>query len=134
MVIPPPGRGSNRKRKREGTDTGDGSVGKPDQDGMTIESTMSFGAGATGPGGMQLDEEDEELPANVAAMADPRTGLIMGRPPSMVKYIIAKAKLQFAENEQQMLQMEYNRLKQEEKQLRTKKEAVLEDVLKAHFE
>jgi len=101
---------------------------------MTIESTMSFGAGATGPGGMQLDEEDEELPANVAAMADPRTGLIMGRPPSMVKYIIAKAKLQFAENEQQMLQMEYNRLKQEEKQLRTKKEAVLEDVLKAHFE
>jgi len=135
MIIPPPGRGSNRKRKREETDAGDGSVGRPDQDGLPIESTISFGAGAaTGPGGMQLDEEDEELPPNVAAMADPKTGLIKGRPPSMVKYIITKAKLQFVENEQRILQMEHTRLKQEEKSLRMKKEAVLEDVLKAHFE
>lgn len=68
------------------------------------------------------------------ALMDPQTGLILGRPPSMVKYIIAKAKLQFVENEQRVLQLEYTRLKQEEKLLRTKKEAVLEDVLKAHFE
>jgi hypothetical protein len=135
MNIPPPGRGSNRKRKREEADIGDGSVDRIDQDGVPIESTMTFAAGlTTGLGGIQFDEADEELPPNVAAMMDPRTGLIMGRPPSMVKYIIAKAKLQFVENEHRVLEMEHARLRQEEKQLRMKKEAVLEDVLKAHFE
>lgn len=81
-----------------------------------------------------IDEPDEELPPRVAALADPRTGLIMGRPPSMVKYIIAKAKLKFAENEHRVLVMEHARLKQEEQEMRVKKDAVLEEVLKAHFE
>lgn len=142
MNIPPPGRGSNRKRKREETDTGDASVGgRLDQDGIpreAMESTITFsgaGAGAgAGMDGIPVDDVEEEIPANVAALMDPRTGLIMGRPPSMVKYIITKAKLQFVENEHRVLEMEHARLKQEEKQLRLKKEAVFEEVLKAHFE
>lgn len=139
MIIPPPGRGSNRKRKREENEGADGSVGgKLDQDGLpreAMESTISFAIGSSSaPGGMQIDDVEEEIPANVASLMDPRTGLIMDRPPSMVKYIIMKAKLQFVENEHRVLQMEHTRLKQEEKQLRFKKEAVLEDVLKVHFE
>ena len=135
MIIPPPGRGSNRKRKRDENETADGSVaGKIDQDGnpqSVLDPTT--GSGAT-VGGIPFDDVDEDLPPNVAALMDPQTGLIMGRPPSMVKYIIAKAKLQFVENENRLLQMEHTRLKQEEKALRTKKETVFEDVLRAHFE
>jgi len=139
MNIPPPGRGSNRKRKREENDNGDAAAGvKVEGDGLprgAMESMISFAAGSgSAIEGMQIDDVDEEIPANVAALMDPQTGLIMGRPPSMVKYIITKAKLQFVENEHRILQMEHTRLKQEEKQLRLKKEAVLEDVLKAHFE
>lgn len=140
MIIPPPGRGSNRKRKRDEADVGDGtgSVGgqldlEISRGGVSNDNVADNGSGA---GSHRLNSEtaDDEIPENVMALMDPQTGLILGRPPSMVKYIIAKAKLQFVENEQRVLQLEYTRLKQEEKLLRTKKEAVLEDVLKAHFE
>src|ERR1700749_3334969 len=100
-----------------------------------MEGAIAFNAGrGHGSYRVPFDEVDEELPPNVAALMDPRTGLIMGRPPSMVKYIITKAKLQFVENEHRVLEMEQARLKQEEKEVGLRKEAVLEDVLKAHFE
>lgn len=42
------------------------------------------------------DDEDGGLPAHLARLADPQTGLIMGRSPALVRYVIQKAKLRYA--------------------------------------
>jgi hypothetical protein len=42
------------------------------------------------------DGEDDGLPPHLLQHMDPRTGLILGRSPALVKYIIQKAKLRYA--------------------------------------
>jgi len=42
------------------------------------------------------DGEDDGLPPHLQRLVDPRTGLIMGRSPALVMYIIQKAKMRYA--------------------------------------
>ncbi|KZS92889.1 hypothetical protein SISNIDRAFT_485843 [Sistotremastrum niveocremeum HHB9708] len=138
-ISPPlPGRGSNRKRKREENDVGDGFA-------ASKESELAEGADATSqyadpthpnsgsnlPGSSQ--EDDDELPPRLLALKDPRTGLILGRSESMCKYIIMKAKYEYAVAEHQLLLGEYEILKREENELRKYKEQQLDEVLRATF-
>lgn len=46
--------------------------------------------------GAEYEDEDDGLPPHLAHLMDPQTGLVMGRSPGLVKYVIEKAKMQYA--------------------------------------
>lgn len=152
-IIPPqPGRGGNRKRKREEPEassqpTNDGystfKVDPPDtgdfEDRMSPADTNGEHANGTVVRRSQSPDLDEEsdpedgLPPHLAAQLDPNTGLIMGRSPALVKYIVMKAKHQFAIEEHASLIEELQMLRHEEQQWRDRKDALLDEVLRATF-
>ncbi|KAF9240850.1 hypothetical protein BU15DRAFT_61181 [Melanogaster broomeanus] len=49
-----------------------------------------------GEDGLDEDDEDDGLPPHLAQLIDPHSGLLMGRSPTLVKYVIQKAKMRFA--------------------------------------
>ncbi|KIM58018.1 hypothetical protein SCLCIDRAFT_1103425 [Scleroderma citrinum Foug A] len=125
MLPPPSGRGGSRKRKRgespqptsHATST---SVPAPTPtdppsafNTFKIEPRSPSEAGGPGrdyfdaapaPGhdgehrddGADDEDEDDGLPPHLARLMDPQTGLVMGRSPSLVKYVIEKAKMRYA--------------------------------------
>ena len=125
MLPPPSGRGGSRKRKRgespqPTSHTTSTSVPAPTPtdppsafNTFKIEPRSPSEAGGPGrdyfdaaptPGhdgehrddGADDDDEDDGLPPHLARLMDPQTGLVMGRSPSLVKYVIEKAKMRYA--------------------------------------
>jgi len=140
IALPMPGRGSNRKRKRDVGDLGDamaGTIQREYEGGQQMRSTQgrsTINAEAiVFPAIEPMSDDDEELPPQLAAAADPKTGLIYGRPPAMVKYMITKAKYQWITGEHQLLLGELEQLKQEQLALEHKKDLVLDEVLRTTF-
>ena len=113
MPPPPSGRGAagTRKRKRSLSPT-QTNPPVPEQSAFNTfklepqtPSELDNGVGAGGdyfPTTTREEEdneddgEDDGLPLHLQQLMDPGTGLIMGRPPALVKYIIQKAKLRYA--------------------------------------
>ena len=121
-IIPPlPGRGGNRKRKREepeptqpqhGADGystfrvddhhgehhfDDGRMSPfGDANGLVHHYPNGLGQRPISPDMSDDSDEEDNIPPYLLAMKDPETGLIMGRTPTMVKYILTKAKYEYA--------------------------------------
>lgn len=150
-IIPPaPGRGGNRKRKREEPEpvpvsTGDGygsfKVDTPDmEDELFPMLEHANGEHTNGapekrsatPDGDEEDDE-EEIPPYLMEKMDKNTGLILGKTPAMVRYIIMKAKHKHVLDEHANLIEELRMVRYEERRWRERKDALLDDVLRATF-
>lgn len=66
-------------------------------------------------------------------LRDPQTGLIMGRSPAMVRYLIIKAKHKHALQEHECLIEELRTARAEQNYWYEKKEELLDEFLKANF-
>lgn len=66
-------------------------------------------------------------------LRDPQTGLIMGRSPAMVRYLIVKAKHRHALQEHEYLLEELRAVRAEQSYWYEKKEELLDEFLKANF-
>lgn len=154
MVPPAPGRGGNRKRKRDETEpsaqlTNDGystfKVDPPDN-GEFDDRMSPIDANGDHPNGNgngnrrslspDFDDEsdpDDEIPPHLLAMQDPSTGMILGRTPAMVKYILLKAKSSHLLEEHAHLIEELRMVRHEEQQWRERKDVLLDQVLRANF-
>ena len=110
MPPPPSGRGGARKRKR-------GESPRPGTPVAPVEPPSAFSTFKVEPrspseaGGVDyfdhalpqdgedaLEDEDEDdgIPLHLARLMDPQTGLILGRSPALVKYVVQKAKWRYA--------------------------------------
>ncbi|ETW76640.1 hypothetical protein HETIRDRAFT_239108, partial [Heterobasidion irregulare TC 32-1] len=159
-ISPPlPGRGGSRKRKRgddppAAADAPPHPNAAPDPAGFTTfkvephtprEPSPGPPGGSLGAGGLRGGHEDhgprspspedggedDGLPAHLADVADPATGLIFGRSPAMVRYLVMKAKEQYALREHYALIEELRTLRAQERAWREAKDVALDDVLRA---
>ena len=158
---PLPGRGGSRKRKRGDDPPAAADVpphpnAAPDPAGFTTfkvephtprEPSPGPPGGSLGAGGLlargghedhgqrspspEDGGEDDGLPAHLADVADPATGLIFGRSPAMVRYLVMKAKEQYALREHYALIEELRTLRAQERAWREAKDVALDDVLRA---
>ncbi|KAG6334350.1 hypothetical protein ID866_4741 [Astraeus odoratus] len=163
MQPPPSGRGGSRKRKRgESPQPGPSQTAATSASASApTDASSAFNtfkveprspSEAGGPGGdyfdsvaplghddghredkLDEDDEDDGLPPHLARLVDPQTGLVMGRPPSMVKYIIQKAKMRYALETHAALIEELRVARTQVKEEKIKKEAMLDDLLKVVF-
>ena len=78
-------------------------------------------------------DEEDDIPPHLAALQDPATGLIMGKSPAMVKYILYKAKHKYALQEHESLIEQLRTMRYEEKCWRERKDALLDEVLRVTF-
>jgi len=76
------------------------------------------------------DVSDDEIPNYLGGCDD---GLILSRPPNMIKYLIVKAKHRYAQQEHEMLRDELTMVKREEDDERQDKERILDIVLRGAF-
>lgn len=160
-IIPPlPGRGGNRKRKREREEP---EVAQPvASDGYTTfrvdphhsdivadyEESQMQALEANGhtprngfigrrrsssPDSGEDSDPEEGIPQHLVAAMDRQTGLIFGRTPSMVKYLLMKAKFQYAMTEHESLLEELRCVRSEERAWRERKDALLDEVLRVTF-
>lgn len=161
-ILPPlPGRGGNRKRKRDEADShqandgystfkvsngdhhsshadglgdlDDGRISPFDTHYDTHNLLYPNGFNRRSPSPDDESDEDDGIPAHLLAVMDPATGLIMGRTPAMVKYVLMKAKYQYALQEHENLIEELRTLKYEYKCWRERKDALLDEVLSVTF-
>ena len=79
------------------------------------------------------DPESEGIPSHLWELRDPQTGLIMGRSPAMVRYLIIKAKHKHALQEHECLIEELRSVRAEQNYWYEKKEEVLDEFLRANF-
>ena len=79
------------------------------------------------------DPESEGIPLHLWELRDPQTGLIMGRSPAMVRYLIIKAKHKHALQEHECLIEELRAVRAEQNYWYEKKEGLLDEFLKANF-
>jgi hypothetical protein len=147
-----PGRGGNRKRKRDREEPSRPNVSTvSDPTGFSIfkvepntpsEIHMPSELGAAGGtpaaddylnGGRSPSPADDGIPSYLAQELDPATGLIRGRPPAMVKYLVMKAKFSFALEEHSTLMEELRVLRAEECALRQGKDEALDSVMHMEF-
>ena len=146
-----PGRGGNRKRKRgDREEPSRPSVSTAsDPAGFSIfkvephtpsEMHMPSEPGGTTPaaddysnGGRSPSPADEGIPSYLIQDRDPATGLIRGRAPDMVKYLVMKAKFSFALEEHSTLLEELRVLRAEECALRQGKDEALDSVMRMEF-
>ena len=147
-----PGRGGNRKRKRDREEPSRPAVATvSDPAGFSIfkvephtpselHAPSEPGGGGTpavddyfGGGGRSPSPADEGIPAYLAQDIDPATGLIRGRAPAMVKYLVMKAKFVFALEQHSTLLEELRVLRAEECALRQGKDDALDSVMRMEF-
>ncbi|KAI0262073.1 hypothetical protein BC834DRAFT_829376, partial [Gloeopeniophorella convolvens] len=148
-----PGRGGSRKRKRGDRD-------EPARPGTSAHAHEPAGfttfkvephapsdahqpsepRGAATPGaddalarGRSPSPGDDALPAHLAQEADPATGLIRGRSPAMVQYLLMKAKLRYATEQHSVLIEELRVARAEEGALRMGKDDALDSVMRMEF-
>ncbi|KAH7917599.1 hypothetical protein BV22DRAFT_1026063 [Leucogyrophana mollusca] len=101
------------------------------------------GAGANGSGtvnGLQANssvnddsDTDDALPAHLLRLVDPATGLLMGRAPAQVKYLVEKAKLRYAMEMHAGLIEELRITRAEARREKDAKDAMLDDLLRDSF-
>jgi len=158
-ISPPlPGRGGNRKRKREETDVpsahvpeGGYNLFKVDPNVHDSRHSADFDDGRISPLDVPVnnnslpppmprpitpdygDEMEDEIPPHLLAQMDPATKLIMGRTPAQVRYILMKMKYKYALEQHEALIEELRVVRHEEKCWRERKEAVLDELLRIHF-
>ncbi|OSC96980.1 hypothetical protein PYCCODRAFT_1440594 [Trametes coccinea BRFM310] len=160
-ISPPlPGRGGNRKRKREEPDLaaqsqsqsqaseypGYSSQFKVDAHGDDDEFRLSPIEGSSfasrlppTPIRQYTDEElfeydpEDELPEHIQRLADPVTGLIMGRSHTQVRYMLMKAKHKWVLEQHEALLEELRVLRHEEKCWKERKDALLDELLRRQF-
>jgi len=145
-----PGRGGNRKRKRDREEPSRPAVSTTsDPAGFSIfkvepntpsEIHMPSELGGGTPaaddyfnGGRSPSPADDGIPSYLAQDLDPATGLIRGRTPSMVKYLVMKAKFLFAIEQHSTLLEELRVLRAEECALRQGKDEALDSVIRMEF-
>lgn len=87
---------------------------------------------AQSPGSDVEDEDDDALPLYLQQMED-RDGLIMGRTPDMVRYLLMKAKHNYALGQHEALIEELRVVRYELAREREVKDQVLDRVLRASF-
>ncbi|KAF8630580.1 hypothetical protein AX17_005392 [Amanita inopinata Kibby_2008] len=158
---PAPGRGGSRKRKRnadeapgaQATGTAADSAGastsgfntfkvEPDAGlGLPDEFPRSFISGwSSRPGSPRPGDEDEGnsssedvLPAHLVPHCVPETGLIMGRTPAMIMYLLMKAKHKYALEQHESLLEELRVARAELKREKEDKESMLDQYLVSAF-
>ncbi|KAH9051573.1 hypothetical protein EDB83DRAFT_2521969 [Lactarius deliciosus] len=144
-----PGRGGNRKRKRDReepsrptasavSDPAGFSIFKvepntPSELHIPAEPGGTPGADEYLNGGRSPSPSDEGLPPYLAQDLDPATGLIRGRAPAMVKYLVMKAKVVFALEQHSTLMEELRVLRAEERLLRHGKDEALDSIMRMEF-
>lgn len=116
MPPPPSGRGGSRKRKRGDSPQPNTPNAPPTEppsafNTFKVEPRSPSEAGALGAdyfenavpqqeehGDDATEDDDDEdgLPLHLAQLMDPQTGLVHGRSPALVKYLIQKAKMRYA--------------------------------------
>jgi hypothetical protein len=79
------------------------------------------------------DESDDVLPGRLMCAMDPESGLIMGRSPEMVRYLVMKAKHRYALEQHENLIEELRMAKFELNREKESKEAMLDDFLRSTF-
>jgi hypothetical protein len=162
-IEPPlPGRGGNRKRKRDDAEpsppiasaTGGFNTFKVESstpvefyieegDGRRVISPIEHvrvdyftteGQPRTpSPEEESWDEADDVLPARLMCAMDPESGLIMGRSPEMVRYLVTKAKHRYALEQHENLIEDLRMARFELNREKEAKEAMLDDFLRATF-
>lgn len=152
MPPPPSGRGSSgtRKRKRSLSPSHpQANAPAPEQSSFNTfklepqtPSELDNGIGGGGDYFSALtreedddgdDGEDDGLPPHLQRLMDPRTGLIMGRTPALVMYIIQKAKMRYAIDTHTALIEELRITRAQAKEEKVKKEAMLDELIKTVF-
>ncbi|OJA18531.1 hypothetical protein AZE42_06656 [Rhizopogon vesiculosus] len=150
MPPPPSGRGSSGTRKRKRSlSPAQPNPPAPEQSAFNTfklepqtPSELDNGIGGGGDyfSAVTREEEDNEddgeddgLPPHLQRLMDPGTGLIMGRTPALVKYIIQKAKLRYALETHEALIEELRIVRAQAKEEKVKKEAILDDLIKTTF-
>ncbi|KAH8987197.1 hypothetical protein EDB92DRAFT_1876919 [Lactarius akahatsu] len=144
-----PGRGGNRKRKRDReepsrptasavSDPAGFSIFKvepntPSELHIPAEPGGTPGTDEYLNGGRSPSPSDEGLPPYLAQDLDPATGLIRGRAPAMVKYLVMKAKVVFALEQHSTLMEELRVLRAEERSLRQGKDEALDSIMRMEF-
>ena len=152
--IEPPaaGRGGSRKRKRNADETA-----APPADAASATTTgfntfkvepdagqdelPHFANGRSSrPGSPRPGEEadgdsspEDYLPAHLSQHLEPETGLVMGRTPAMVMYLLMKAKHRYALKENESLLEELRVARAELKRERDQKEMMLDRYLLSAF-
>ncbi|KAH9939633.1 uncharacterized protein BXZ73DRAFT_43613 [Epithele typhae] len=160
-ISPPlPGRGGNRKRKREeqealaayaadpyGVTTfkvGEPSGAGGDDDDFRLSPVeglpprLPLGAAPVRqytpePASQAEWDSEDELPAHLLGQKHPGTGLIMGRSHMHVRYMLMKAKHKWAMEQHEALVEELRALRHEEKCWKERKDALLDSLLKKQF-
>jgi len=141
-----PGRGGNRKRKRDREEPSRPTASSdpafnifkvepntPSELHIPAEPGGTPGADDYLNGGRSPSPSDEGLPSYLAQELDPATGLIRGRAPAMVKYLVMKAKYVFAIEQHSTLMEELRVLRAEELALRQGKDEALDSVMRMEF-
>lgn len=103
---------------------------------LPVSSYTSLPFPVSGHSNGNEDEGDpsaDTLPEYLAQQLDPKTGLVKGRTPTMVMYLLTKAKYRCALEKHNALMEELKETKQELKRSRDDKERVLNDVLRTCF-
>jgi len=146
---PAPGRGGSRKRKRNADDavappadaanaaTTGFNTFKVEPDAGLDEFPHSFTNGRSSrPGSPRPGEEadgdsspEDQLPVHLAQHFEPETGLVMGRTPAMVMYLLMKAKHKYALKENESLLEELQVARAELKREKDQKEVMLDRYL-----
>ncbi|KDQ57896.1 hypothetical protein JAAARDRAFT_34702 [Jaapia argillacea MUCL 33604] len=152
-ISPPlPGRGGNRKRKRD----------EPEVEPPTPHGFTTFKVETHTPSDLQYDDGDslaegdyfsgaysrrsaspgdadtpddqlEGIPPHLLQALDHQTGLIMGRTPAMVKYLCMKAKYTYALDQHETLIEELRTVRNDERLMRGSKDEVFEELLRQMF-
>lgn len=151
MPPPPSGRGSSgtRKRKRSLSPSHPQiNPPAPEQSAFNTfklepqtPSELDHGIGGGGDyfSGLTREEDDDDdgeddgLPPHLQRLMDPRTGLIMGRSPALVMYIIEKAKMRYALETHMALIEELRVTRAQAKEEKDKKEVMLDNLIKTVF-
>lgn len=79
------------------------------------------------------DASADTLPDYLAQQLDPQTGLIRGRTPAMVMYLLMKARHRYASEQHELLLEELKITRQELQRVRDEKERALDDVFRGYF-
>jgi hypothetical protein len=79
------------------------------------------------------DDAEDGLPPHLHQAMNPQTGLILGRSPEMVKYLLMKAKHRYALEQHEHLIEELRVARCELRRVKDEKEAALDELLRINF-
>jgi len=94
---------------------------------------FAYGRRSASPSETGDSDKEEGIPPHLLQALDPHTGLIMGRSPSMVKYLVTKAKQQYAIQQHEALIEELRVVRHEERLMREAKDLAFDEVLRRTF-